>query len=262
MPVQSRLKSQRTIIVIVGVLIAAAGVVGTLLLGRSQGTSGTTQGNEVTVIIATADLPAGHQLAAADLQQTQVPASAVPDQAFTDLHTPIGQFLAVGVHKQQILAQTLILQATPAAPRTQAPINLPDGDVAIAIPDSNQQGAGGYVQPGDHIDILVDLNGAGSVQYTFQDVPVLRVGSAGNTAGSAPDLLLVQLPRRQGEEMGVLLEGKSPAAIVRYVLRPADQDGKGFLSSGPDAPYGTASPPADSPIGPGFFNNLFSTSSR
>jgi Flp pilus assembly protein CpaB len=257
----NRLKSQRTVIVIVGVLIATLGVVGTLLLGRSQGTGGASQGNQVTVIVAATDLPAGHQLSANDLQQTQVAAGGVPDQAYTDLHTPVGQFLAVGVHKQQILAATMMLQATPAAPRTQAPITLPDGDVAMSIPDSNMQGAGGYVQPGDHIDILVDLNGAGAQQYVFQDVPVLRVGSAGTAGGGAPDLLLVQLPRRQAEEISVLLEGKAPPSLVRYVLRPVDQNGKGYLNSGPDAPYGSAAP-SDSPISPGFFNNLFSSSSR
>jgi Flp pilus assembly protein CpaB len=263
MPVQSpnRLKSQRTVILIVGVLIATVGVVGTLLLGRGQGTGGTAPGNQVTVVVAAKDLPQGHQLSAGDLQQTQVAANAVPDQAFTDLHTPIGQFLAVGVHRQQILSATLMLQTTAPVPRTQAPITLPDGDVAIAIPDSAMQGAGGYIQPGDHIDILVDLNGAGTLQYVLQDVPVLRVGSSGSTAGGAPDLLLIQLPRRQAEEIGVLLEGKGNATIVRYVLRPVDQNGKGYLNSGPDAPYAPSPAPSDSPISPSFFNSLFSTPS-
>ena len=101
------------------------------------------------------------------------------------------------------------------------------------------------------LDILVDLTGNGDLAYAFQDVPVLRVGSSSSTATVGADLLLVQLPRRQAEEMGVLLEGKSGASIVRYVLRPVDQYGKGYLDSGPDAP--AATPPNDKPISANYF---------
>jgi Flp pilus assembly protein CpaB len=247
-------------ITVVGLLVAATGVLGTLYLAHNQqgNTSNGSSGSQVSVVVAAADLPAGHQIQAGDLATAQISASAAPFQAFTDVNTPIGQYVVRDIHKSQVLTSAMTVAAASTPVRTVAPIALPDGDVAVAIPDSDLIGAGGYIQPGDHIDILVDLTGNGDQAYAFQDVPVLRVGSNGSTTTTtttATSLLLVQLPRRQAEEMGVLLEGKSGASIIRYVIRPVDQYGKGYLDSGSDAP--SATPPSDKPIPGNYFAQLF-----
>jgi len=260
MAIQSTNRSgtRRLLITIGGLLIAALGVFGTLSLAHNQesGTANGSSGPQITVIVAATNLPAGHQIQANDLSEMQVPASSAPFQAFTDPNTPIGQYTVAEVYKSQVITSVMTVRAASAPARTTQPLALPDGDVAMAIPDSDQVGAGGYIQPGDHIDILVDLTGNGDQAYAFQDVPVLRVGSNGTTSTS---LLLVQLPRRQAEQMGVLLEGKSGASIIRYVLRPVDQYGKGYLDSGPDSP--SATPPSDKPVSANYFAQLFATGS-
>ena len=76
------------------------------------------------------------------------------------------------------------------------------------------------------------------------------------TAPSAPTLLIVEVTRRQAEQLAVIANGKGiDMAIVRYVLRPRNQYGKGYLDSGPDTPYQTA--PNDSPVTPQSLQTLF-----
>ena len=154
MAIQStnRSGSRRLFIAVVGLLVAAVGVLGTLYLAHNQenNTAGSS-GPQMTVVVAARNLPAGHQIQASDLAKMQVSANSAPFQAFTDLNTPIGQYTVAEVYKSQVLTLAMTVRAASTPARTAAPLALPDGNVAMAIPNSDQVGAGGYIQPGDHI---------------------------------------------------------------------------------------------------------------
>jgi len=101
---------------------------------------------------------------------------------------------------------------------------------------ADQASAGFYIQPGDHIDILIDP-GNGGIRYAFQDLPVLRVGASGGEAGSAATVYIVEVPRSQSELLAALVTLRgvvktSPTDVtpgpfvVKYVLRPQSEWGK------------------------------------
>jgi hypothetical protein len=134
-------------------------------------------------------------------------------------------------------AQPLAAQSSTGAAGT-VPVSLEGaitkGYVALAIPSAGTgtgatgdlTAAGFYILPGDHIDILIDpgTTGSAGVRYSFQDVPVLRVGVSGSTG--APSVYMVEVPRAQSELLTALITATGPQTIVKYVLRPQSEWGK------------------------------------
>jgi Flp pilus assembly protein CpaB len=247
-----------------GLLVAIVGVGLTVVISRNQPATSTTttggsSGATTNVLIARMAIAQSTIITLADLTTAAVPSGTVPASALTAPSSAAGDYAAINIPANTVIVPSMLAtaQAAPAAPIN--PITIANGDVAIAIPSDPEEGAGGYIQQGDHIDILVDVTGQGAIKYAFQDVLVLRAGSAGSSTGAAgaADILLVELPRRQAEEMALILAGHgTPAQIVRYALRPAAQSGAGYLSSGADLPPSQAAV-SDAPMTPQLFNSLF-----
>jgi Flp pilus assembly protein CpaB len=249
MAVPQRSNTARLVAVVVGLGIAAAGLIGTLYLSHQSSTSNNNQPDR-TVVVASQDIPQGVQITKDMLSTEAEPGNLVPAAALADPALVAGQYSALPISQNQIIVPGLLAPSAASPARLTAPLKIADGFVAMAIPDDSQKGAGGYIQPGDHIDILVDLDGNGTMKYLLQDVGVLRVGTPATAAGGGGnvDLLLIQLPRRQAEELGSVLSGSqsNKTVIVRYVLRPSNSYNKGYLSSGSDAP--TTQPISDAPF--------------
>src|SRR5579863_6806523 len=110
-----------------------------------------------------------------------------------------------------------------AAIRNQeAGANLPQGDVAISVSVDQVHGVAGLIQPGDKVDILIDLNG-NQETYLYQAVPVLAVGTtlvpAPGTTGSASQSSATP------QASNVVTFAVPPAAAARIAL--ANSDGGG-----------------------------------
>jgi len=239
------------IIAIVAALVAAGSMV--LLVGYVSAQRPAAASPQVTstatssVAVASADLNAGDRLSAANVALESYPTAALPSGAsatyFTDvskLFTP-PQYAAVRLPKGTIIVSTLLI-AEPVPAAAQPPIDIPKaGDVAISIPFSESTGAGGYVQPEDHIDILVD-DASGNVHYAFQDVRVIKVGGKAEQGGVSANLLLIELPR---EQAAALAYAEDKSFAIRYAIRPHDEFGAGPLPS---------SAPVTAPNWSGFLN--------
>ncbi len=129
-------------------ILAAVGLLGAFLFFRSQ------KQETVTVVVAAADLPAGHTLAASDLSTADVLASSAPAAAFTDPAAVAGQTLRVARLSGDVIAaehlggQTLELQ--------------PD-ERAVGIEVADSAGLAGLLKPGDMVGltaVLRDSSGA------------------------------------------------------------------------------------------------------
>ena len=103
------------------------------------------------VLVATRDLPAGATLRATDLAVAHVRVddaiyqAAVPAERLTDL---IGRQLAEPAHTQQLLIQAQVSPRPPLSP----------DQLALTIPVSAATAAGGRIQPGDAVQVLVTTN--------------------------------------------------------------------------------------------------------
>jgi Flp pilus assembly protein CpaB len=239
-------KPNSRIFLLLGVVLAAAAAVAVLLLVRSNAPA-----NEVSVVMSDTSIPAGTTLTPAMVVVTQVPESAKPGDAYTDPVAVVGKTTEVALADNTTLVPGFfsspalsITSSGTGTTVTDVESQITKGYVALAIPTSaslpatatalqanNFNGplvsAGDYILPGDHIDILVQsTTGTLGVRYTFQDLIVLRVGDSGSSATSAPDTLLVEVPRAQAPLLSALMIGDGHEFVVKYVLRPESEWGK------------------------------------
>jgi Flp pilus assembly protein CpaB len=242
-------RRRRVLVAVVAALIAA----GAFYLAieytnktpaTSSGTAATATappGTTATVVVASANIPAGTLLTASNLKT-----EAVSTQVLTVLTT------AGGADYPTIAALTASKEYAASAV-SGIPAALPAGYVAISLPYSpasssgTGEGTGGYIQALDRIDILVNEAAGGPVYWAYENVLVLAVGqattgpvvsasaspAASASASSAPTvtgaLIMVELPRQDAAALANVED--TSGAVIQYAI----------VSSG-DYPSPSASP--------------------
>ncbi len=110
------------------------------------------------------------------------------------------------------------------APDTIASVaaeTVPQGDVAISVSVDQVHAVAGLIQPGDKVDILLDINGNQETTL-YQQVPVLAVGT---TLVPAPGTTPSGTQTTASTTSNVITFAVTPAAAARIAL--ADSDGGG-----------------------------------
>ena len=243
------------LVLIIGILCAFLAFGGVLFLLKNSG-GGPTQ----KVLVAKADIAAGTPLTADLVSQLDLPQAAVPRDVLTDPSQVVGKQIVNNVTANTPLVPALVVapgQTSASAAGGPTLKITQSGYVALAIPTSFAYAAppptesyllsggsadlvsvGNYIQPEDHIDILVAFGtpSGPEMRYSFQDLRVLKVGSAtaATAAGAAPatggSVLVVELPRNEAELLAWMVGvGNTGAAtappghaavVAKYVLRP------------------------------------------
>lgn len=239
-------KPNNRVFLLLGIVLAALAFGGVLFALRQN------SGNTVSVVVAKKPLTAGTTITADQIGTVDVPQTAAPSDAYTVTTAVTGKTTTVAVSANSPLvpayfaSQPLAPQTTTtSANGTSVPVSLETsitkGFVALAIPAGGllPQGsqlpsssispdltsAGFYIQPGDHIDILVlDNNGGTGTRFSFQDIPVLRVGTSGSSG--SPSVYVVEVARNQAELLTALISGQGHETVLKYVLRPESEWGK------------------------------------
>src|SRR3979490_1712153 len=158
------------VIVLVGVVIALVAFGLSLYVSHSGSSNASSSGQTVPVAVAKSDLIQGSQItqdviSVVQNQQNQVPAGYSPDGAGL-----LNKFLSVGVSKNTPLTANLLVadaNAAKSAALTVQPLDIHPGFVAIAIPADGGGGTadkpspeivsvGMWIQPEDHIDVIID----------------------------------------------------------------------------------------------------------
>jgi Flp pilus assembly protein CpaB len=267
-------KPQNRVFLLVGIVLAAAAALA-VLFAISRNSNSTPTYN---VVVAKTNISAGTTITSDLLTTAALNQGGFPADSYTDPAQVVGKTAPVTLSANTPLYQSLFVSANPAVPgqAAVARLDITKGYVALAIPagatgtagvTAEQVSVGFYIQPEDHIDILIDPGIAGQpgVRYSFQDVRVLRVGTASGAAG-APSSYTIELPRNQAEIMTALTTGRTLAGgqtILKYVLRPQAEWGKRDGTNGFDKPNyepntGTPlTPTADDTVTPNSLNALF-----
>jgi len=285
-------KPNNRVFLLLGILLAALAFGGVLFALRQNG------GNTSTVVVAKKSIPVGTTLTSDLVGTIAVPSAAVPSDAYTVTTAVVGKTATVTIGANDPIVPAFFA-AQPLAAATSAggtPVvsvetQIAKGYVALAIPASpaapplsssgpqmntfglagEQASVGYYIQQGDHIDILIDP-GHSAIRFSFQDVPVLRVGTPGGSA--TPSIYVVEVPRSQAELLtelvtlrGLVKDGSGTVTagpyVVKYVLRPQSEwgkiapDGSSFTpnyetTTGPAVPA-----PADPGVSLGQLDSLF-----
>jgi len=280
-------KPNNRVFLLLGVVLAALAFGGVLFALRSAG-GGATK----AVVVAKAPITAGSQITADQVTTASVPETAVAADAFNDPQAVVGKTINATVSANTQMVPALFATAPLPGPasagtagngQAAVPVSLSQivtkGYVAVAIPagapgatslTADLMSVGFYIQTGDHIDILVDPTGSTGVRYSFQDVPVLRVGDSGSTTGGAVTSYVVEVPRSQAElltelftQRGTACTGSAPSCptVVKYVLRPQSEWGKLTATSydpNYEASTGPALPkPQDTTVTPTTLSSIF-----
>ncbi|MFL9610690.1 Flp pilus assembly protein CpaB [Methylobacillus sp. Pita2] len=127
-------------------------------------------------VVARQDIPAGHVLLPEDLALEE--SESQNPLAFTSIADLIGRMVESGVEKDAPVLSTHFAQRGPAAQL------LKHGERGVAIKVDEVVGVGGFIQPGDHVDVLVYINSSNgmttdsSAQSILKDVRVISYGEA------------------------------------------------------------------------------------
>jgi Flp pilus assembly protein CpaB len=202
------------------------------------------------VVIAKVSIPSGTLITAGMLEETRI-RGLLPLDAYSSceqlVQTACATTAGVSASQATTTAASNYYAVVPIAPNTvitqnlisvnkatQSPtfgnLNLPAGEVAVAIPITSQEAVAGYLQVGDRIDIIgVDTNG--NTAFTFEDLPVISIGAPSTTTGassssSSGGLIVLQLTRSQA--LGVT-EMVHDGSIYTIALRSTADYGHGYV---------------------------------
>jgi Flp pilus assembly protein CpaB len=221
-----------TYILIAGIVVALLGGILVVVLLSQQG-SVNIPGQTVSVVVAAHDISPRAQISGSDLTTVGYPANAVPSRSFSST-TSVKGFAAVGIARNTPVTADLLVSAPAAAPSvSQGVLNVPSGQVAVAIPAGDPiNNVAGFVQSGDHVDILArNLPGQtpGQVAVTFSNLTIQLVN--GSTAGGrspSGNTWVVFVPERQALQLVYLFNN----AQYWFVLRStSDSSGSGSPQS-------------------------------
>ncbi len=278
MAIQPSKPQQNRVFLIVGIVLAAAAAAAVLFA-----VSGTVSKNNVptaNVVVAKTAIAAGTAITPDLLTTAPLAQGSFPADSFTDPNQAVGKIAPVTLSANIPLTASLFASATTGTPGTGvvSHLDITKGYVALAIPAGSpgaaglapeQVSVGFYIQPEDHVDILVNPGNKPGVRYAFQDVRVLRVGAstgaAAPAASAAVTSYVIELPRNQAEIMTALITGQAAGGetVLKYVLRPQAEWGKRDGANGFDKPNYESSIGApltlgaDAPVTPESLNALF-----
>jgi Flp pilus assembly protein CpaB len=240
-------KPQNRVFLLVGIALAAAAALAVLFAISRSGSNVPT----ANVVVAKSTISAGTSITADMLTTNALAQGSFPADVYTDPTQVVGKIAPVTLSQNTPLYQSLFVITTTSVPGQPgvavAHLDITKGYVALAIPAASTgsvgvsgelESVGFYIQPEDHIDILVDpgIPTQPGVRYAFQDVRVLRVGASGAAAGAVTSYV-IELPRGQAEIMTALTTGRTGGqTVLKFVLRPQDEWGKRDGANGFDKP--------------------------
>ncbi|GAA1254639.1 Flp pilus assembly protein CpaB [Oryzihumus leptocrescens] len=206
---------RRVLAVLAAVVVALVGVVAVLLYAKGADSRAVAGQKPVDVYVAQQVVPAGttagDAVANGLMARTQVAAKAVPAGALTAVDDKTSKLLALN----DIAPGELVLSSRfGTTPLGQKALQVPDGQVAVAVQLSDPARVGTFVTPGSHIviyDTYGSSGGNGSAKQTqvlLDDVLVIAMGSSSLTPVQG------QSQQTQAQQSG------TPTALVTVALAP------------------------------------------
>lgn len=209
-----------TFLRVLATLMVIAAVV-TAYIGYKLSQKTTTDSIAVVVptyphVIASKTLPAGQVLVIEDLEIATTP--TLDKRSFSDPQALIGK-----------VTTTAIIKGTPFSP-SHFPASsvlgqsLAPNERAVAIKVNEVVGVGGFIKPGDRVDVLLYLRSeretgeVSSAQVILTDVKVLAYGTlTGESEASQPDELMPSTPAKLGSDKSDIKNTKDSRSAILAV---------------------------------------------
>lgn len=156
------------------------------------------------------------------VKQAEIPEQFKPVDAVTDLATLQGQVAEANLAPGEVLASGLF--TSPVAAYSTASAAIPKGDVAITVSVDPVHDVAGLVQPGDEVDVMVEINNH-TERFLYQDVPVLAVGSTVSQPTSAAPAVASATPTTTPP-------ASSGSGLITFAVPPPAAERIAFAESG------------------------------
>ncbi len=170
------------------------------------------------------------------VKRGEIPQQFLPADAVTDLATIRNEIAVANLSSGQVLVSDEF--ASPAVAASTASQAIPKGDVAITVSIDAMHAVAGMLQPGDEVDILVEMSGA--ERFLYQNVPILAIGSSFASGAVAAASTPPSTAATSGS--GLITFAVPPAAAQRIALA---QSGGGGVSG---SLYLALVPPGNKPV--------------
>jgi Flp pilus assembly protein CpaB len=210
--------------VVVAIVLAVAASAATYAELHSAQQRADKNARLTSVYVVRAIVPRNESAAAAYLQglitPTRLPLELVPAGAVTNLALIRTQEAEFNLPPGQVVVSAMFVP--PQGNSSLAAQTVPKGDVAVTVSVNQTQGVAGLIEPGDKVDIIVNIDGDLET-YLYQLVPVLGVNT---TLVPLPKTASVAAQTKAATEASDLITFAVPRqAAARIAL--ANSDGGG-----------------------------------
>lgn len=148
-------------------LLAVAGVQG-VLSGRSSGEAAKVA--MTTVVIARKPLEFGTELTPEALEEKEWPAEAVPEGSFIKIDEVVGAERRVALRSIAVGEPVLKDKVSGFGGRAALSQVIEEGYRAVAVRITDVSGAGGFILPGDKVDVLLTISASGDRLDTVTNI--------------------------------------------------------------------------------------------
>jgi pilus assembly protein CpaB len=145
-----------------------------------------------TIVVAAKPLRFGNELAPAQLREIAWPDSALPKGAFATIKEMLAEGRRVALTAIEPNEPVLASKITGAGQRATLSAMLRDGFKAVTVRVNDVDGVGGFVLPGDHVDVVltrqVDKTNA-TTDVVLQNVRVLAIDQIADERVEKPSVV-------------------------------------------------------------------------
>lgn len=171
------MKSKKRIWIITSVLALITTALVYLYFGQVEAASQENKIEMSEVVVAISEIPAHVKVTEEMLEIKEIPSEAVHADTYTDINDVVG-----GTTTTELIAgeQVLTDRIVSDVEDSELSYRIPENMRAITVPSSEVNGVGGYIVPGDKLDILVSYVPAEGVQVEYtqlQNIEVLEIGA-------------------------------------------------------------------------------------
>lgn len=173
------------------------------------------------IVVAAKEIMSGEKITTEDLTLKEVPIQTIPEGSLENPTPIVGRIAKGTIGLNEILNETKLLAEGSAA---GLPGIIPPGQRAITIKVNDVIGVGGFIKPGDRVDIISIKRGDETIsKIILQNVLVIAVGEAlydpnmvaAPTANVVPQIT-VALDTTNSEKLALA----SSSSQLHLVLRP------------------------------------------
>lgn len=175
------------------------------------------------VVVASKQLTAGKKLEESDLAIKQLPAQAIPKDYPSSIDSLKGRIVKSTIDTDEIITEGRLIGQGAAG---GLPVVIPPGQRAITVRVNEVVGVGGFISPGDHVDILSILKKSEDQTFSktiLQNVLVLAVGDKiydPNTFSDPQAKIVSQVTFSLSPQNAEKLALASETGQLHLILRP------------------------------------------